>query len=65
MPFVEHILGSFGGERVLFGSDWPLCLLAAEYGQVKALFEELVGFNPQTAERNARTAYRLILEETP
>ena len=65
VPFVGHILGSFGGERLLYGSDWPVCLLAAEYGQVKALFEELVGISSQTAEHNARTAYRLTLEETP
>jgi L-fuconolactonase len=65
VPFVEHVINSFGGERILFGSDWPVCLLAADYGQVKGIFEELVGFNPQTAERNARNAYRLTLEEAP
>ncbi len=65
VPYVEHVLNSFGEERILFGSDWPVCLLAADYGQVKALFNELVGFNPQTAERNARTAYRLTLEDVP
>jgi L-fuconolactonase len=65
VPFVEHVLRSFGRERILFGSDWPVCLLAADYGQVKALFEDLVGFNPQTAEQNARSAYRLTLEEVP
>ena len=64
-PFVEHVLDSFGGERILFGSDWPVCLLAADYGQVKALFDELVGSSPQTTERNARTAYRLTPEDVP
>jgi L-fuconolactonase len=28
-PYVEHVLDVFGTERVLFGSDWPVCLLAA------------------------------------
>jgi L-fuconolactonase len=65
VPFVEHVLNSFGSERILFGSDWPVCLLAADYGQVKALFNNLVGFNPQTAEHNAKEVYRLTLEETP
>jgi L-fuconolactonase len=65
VPYVEHVVSSFGGERILFGSDWPVCLLAADYGRVKALFNNLVGFNPQTAEHNARSAYRLTLEETP
>jgi L-fuconolactonase len=34
-PFVETALDLFGLDRVLFGSDWPVCLLAASYGQVK------------------------------
>ena len=28
-PYVEHVLSRFGTDRVLFGSDWPVCLLAA------------------------------------
>jgi predicted TIM-barrel fold metal-dependent hydrolase len=26
-PFVEHTIGSFGWERVVWGSDWPVCTL--------------------------------------
>ncbi|MBP1965335.1 amidohydrolase family protein [Paenibacillus aceris] len=33
-PFVQHCLAVFGEDRVMFGSDWPVCLLAAEYNQV-------------------------------
>ena len=33
-PFVDHAIEVFGPERLLFGSDWPLCLLAATYAQV-------------------------------
>jgi L-fuconolactonase len=29
-PFVERVLELFGVQRVMFGSDWPVCLLAAE-----------------------------------
>jgi predicted TIM-barrel fold metal-dependent hydrolase len=37
-PFVEHVIASFGWERVLFGSDWPVCTLSATYRQwVEAL----------------------------
>lgn len=32
-PFIEHILDSFGWDRVMFGSDWPVCTLAATYKQ--------------------------------
>ncbi|MEO0055145.1 MAG: hypothetical protein RLZZ50_1092 [Verrucomicrobiota bacterium] len=28
-PFVEHAIGSFGWDRVMFGGDWPVCLLGA------------------------------------
>jgi L-fuconolactonase len=30
-PFVEHVLKVFGPERVMWGSDWPVCRLQAEY----------------------------------
>jgi L-fuconolactonase len=33
-PYVHHVLEVFGAERLLFGSDWPVCLLAASYQQV-------------------------------
>ncbi len=32
IPFLEVIFSSFGKERVMYGSDWPVCLLAADYG---------------------------------
>lgn len=33
-PYVEHVMECFGAERVLFGSDWPVCLQAGTYDQV-------------------------------
>ncbi len=33
-PYVDQVLDWFGSGRCLFGSDWPVCLLAADYGQV-------------------------------
>ena len=33
-PYVDHVLEAFGPDRLLFGSDWPVCLLAASYGKV-------------------------------
>lgn len=33
-PYVEHVVDCFGFERVMFGSDWPVCLLAGSYDQV-------------------------------
>jgi L-fuconolactonase len=31
-PYVDHVLAEFGPERVMWGSDWPVCLLKAGYG---------------------------------
>jgi predicted TIM-barrel fold metal-dependent hydrolase len=37
-PYIEHVISCFGWERVLFGSDWPVCTLSAGYRQwVEAL----------------------------
>ena len=33
-PYVDHVVDVFGADRLLFGSDWPVCRLAAEYGEV-------------------------------
>jgi L-fuconolactonase len=33
-PYVEAALAAFGSERLMFGSDWPVCNLAATYSQV-------------------------------
>jgi predicted TIM-barrel fold metal-dependent hydrolase len=37
-PYVEQVIACFGWDRVLFGSDWPVCTLSASYAQwVEAL----------------------------
>jgi L-fucono-1,5-lactonase len=33
-PYVDHAITVFGPSRLVFGSDWPVCLLAATYAQV-------------------------------
>ncbi|HRI79083.1 MAG TPA: amidohydrolase family protein [Cyclobacteriaceae bacterium] len=32
-PYMETVMESFGPKRVMYGSDWPVCLLAANYHQ--------------------------------
>ncbi|SKB43773.1 amidohydrolase family protein [Daejeonella lutea] len=34
LPYMEIVLNAFGANRVMFGSDWPVCKLAAEYGAI-------------------------------
>ncbi|NQW19547.1 MAG: amidohydrolase family protein [Chloroflexi bacterium] len=33
-PYVHHILGMYGTDRLMFGSDWPVCTLAGDYQTV-------------------------------
>ncbi|HFZ8996263.1 TPA: amidohydrolase [Citrobacter freundii] len=39
LPFFDAALELFGPQRLMFGSDWPVCLLAAEYSDVYRLCE--------------------------
>lgn len=34
VPYIEAAIGAFGISRLMFGSDWPVCLVAASYEQV-------------------------------
>ncbi|MGO4842993.1 amidohydrolase, partial [Rhizobiaceae sp. 2RAB30] len=33
-PYVRHVVQCFGVDRLMFGSDWPVCRVAGEYGDV-------------------------------
>ncbi|HMJ21948.1 MAG TPA: amidohydrolase family protein, partial [Terriglobales bacterium] len=41
-PYLDIVFEAFGPDRLMFGSDWPVCLLAGAYGQVKQLVENYV-----------------------
>lgn len=63
-PYVDIALEAFGPDRLMVGSDWPVCLLAADYDRVFATAAELLG-GCSTTEREqvfggtAARAYRL------
>lgn len=62
--YAAHVLDCFGPARTLFGSDWPVCTLAASYAEVLALAEracaELSAAEyAQVFGGNARRIYRL------
>jgi L-fuconolactonase len=42
IPYLEVVFEAFGPKRLMFGSDWPVCLLAAGYRQVKQLVQSYV-----------------------
>jgi L-fuconolactonase len=51
-PYLEVALDAFGPDRLMFGSDWPVCLLAAEHADVAGIVMDFIG--PLTAaERQA------------
>ncbi len=59
--YVHRLVDLFGPDRLLFGSDWPVCLLAAGYGRVVELAERTLAGLPGEAVfgGNARRVYRL------
>jgi L-fuconolactonase len=54
---VERALRWFGPERCMFGSDWPVCTLASEYGDALAV----VGDDPRVLAGTAVETYGLVL----
>ena len=39
-PYLDVVFDAFGPQRLMFGSDWPVCLLAGSYQQVKQVIED-------------------------
>lgn len=60
-PYVETLIGLFGFDRLLWGSDWPVLLLAGSYQSWLSMCLELVPESEQAKVfgSNARTFYRL------
>lgn len=42
VKYVDHAIASFGKERILYGSDWPVCLVAATYEEWVKLVDSLL-----------------------
>jgi L-fuconolactonase len=42
-PFLDVVFAAFGPDRLMFGSDWPVCLLAGSYERVFGLMQDYVG----------------------
>ncbi len=63
-PFLDIALEAFGANRLVYGSDWPVCLLAAEYGEVKGIITAFISQLSTTEQQqimggNAITFYHL------
>ncbi|MBM3871616.1 MAG: amidohydrolase [Verrucomicrobia bacterium] len=65
-PVVNHCLDAFGPDRVVFGGDWPVCLLGASYLQWVTMLRQIIAGRPAEQQRklwsgNARRHYGLSL----
>lgn len=54
-PYVDVVLDAFGSNQLMFGSDWPVCLLASMYERwIAAVHEPLADLPYRRARRRPR-----------
>ena len=58
-PYVKRVVGWFGSKRCMFGSDWPVCLLAASYDRVLDTMQRIIGLDAWIFGRTAVQVYGL------
>ena len=58
-PYLERVVDWFGPGRCMFGSDWPVCLLAADYAEVMATTRAIVGDDEDVLGGTATRTYGL------
>jgi L-fuconolactonase len=39
-PYMDIVVETFGIDRIMFGSDWPVCLVAASYSEMLGIVED-------------------------
>lgn len=57
-PYLDVVLNAFGPSRLMIGSDWPVCTLAADYTSVMNLESDFIG-------RLSGDEQHAILEKNP
>jgi L-fuconolactonase len=58
-PYADRVVELFGDDRLLFGSDWPVCTLAASYDRVVAVAQQVVGPSAGVFGETAAAVYGL------
>jgi len=63
-PYIDVICEAFGPDRIMFGSDWPVCLVAASYEEITSIVSEYFSSFTQNEQelffgRNAINFYNL------
>lgn len=64
IPYLDAVTEAFGTKRIMFGSDWPVCLLAASYQQMLQIVQKYFASFSLTEQQqffagNAKTFYHL------
>jgi len=64
IPFIDVVIEAFGSSRIMYGSDWPVCLVAGSYKKVLGIVNEYFSsFSPSEQELffggNAKRFYNL------
>jgi L-fuconolactonase len=67
-PYLDVVWDAFGPDRLLIGSDWPVCTLAADYGRTMGLVLDYLSRRPAAEQEaicggNARRLWNLTVEE--
>jgi len=68
LPYMEVVLEAFGPERIMLGSDWPVCRLAGEYNEVLNMVLKFIELMDERGQakilyQNAIDCYQLKLND--
>jgi L-fuconolactonase len=50
-PYLDVVFAAFGEDRLMFGSDWPVCLLSGSYEQVFGIVRDYLANLPENVAR--------------
>jgi L-fuconolactonase len=51
-PYLDAVVEAFGTNRIMFGSDWPVCLVAASYGKMMDIVKDYFSYFSEMEQNN-------------
>lgn len=52
IPYIDVVVNAFGTKRIMYGSDWPVCLVAASYQKMKEIVDDYFSYFSKNEQRN-------------
>ncbi len=52
IPYIDVVVNAFGTKRIMFGSDWPVCLVAASYQKMKEIVDNYFAYFSKNEQKN-------------